>query len=58
MGGELFSQDMPVSWEELLFETERRLKGKNAKLEAKWIIGEVSGVTQQNDYKEQAKPIQ
>jgi release factor glutamine methyltransferase len=58
MGGELFSQDMPVSWEELLFETERRLKGKNAKLEAKWMIGEVSGVTQPNDYKEQAKPIQ
>ena len=58
MGGELFSQDMPVSWEELLFETERRLKGKNAKLEAKWMIGEVSGVTQPNDYEEQAKPIQ
>ena len=58
MGGELFSQDMPVSWEELLFETERRLKGKNAELEAKWMIEEVSGATQPNDYKEQAKPIQ
>ena len=58
MGRELFSQDMPVSWEELLFETERRLKGKNAELEAKWMIEEVSGATQPNDYKEQAKPIQ
>ena len=58
MDGELFSQDASVSWEELLSETTRRLEGDNAELEAKWMIEEVSGVTNLHDYQEQAKPIQ
>mgnify|MGYP001438537039 FL=1 len=58
MGKELFSQDALVSWEELLLETGRILEGDNAELEAKWMIEEVSGITQLCDYKEQAKPIQ
>ena len=58
MDRELFSQDASVSWEELLFETTRRLEGDNAELEAKWMIEEVSGVTNLHDYQEQAKPIQ
>ena len=58
MDRELFSQDASVSWEELLSETTRRLEGDNAELEAKWMIEEVSGVTNLHDYQEQAKPIQ
>ena len=58
MDGELFSQDASVSWEELLSETTRRLEGDNSALEAKWMIEEVSGVTNLHDYQEQAKPIQ
>jgi len=58
MDGELFSQDASVSWEELLSETTRRLEGDNAEFEAKWMIEEVSGVTNLHDYQEQAKPIQ
>ena len=58
MDGELFSQDASVSWEELLSETTRRLEVDNAELEAKWMIEEVSGVTNLHDYQEQAKPIQ
>jgi release factor glutamine methyltransferase len=58
MDRELFSQDASVSWEELLSETTRRLEGDNSALEAKWMIEEVSGVTNLHDYQEQAKPIQ
>ena len=58
MDRELFSQDASVSWEELLSETTRRLEVDNAELEAKWMIEEVSGVTNLHDYQEQAKPIQ
>ena len=58
MDRELFSQDASVSWEELLAETTRRLEVDNAELEAKWMIEEVSGVTNLHDYQEQAKPIQ
>tara|TARA_B100001778_G_scaffold127386_1_gene104808 strand:+ start:1736 stop:2626 length:891 start_codon:yes stop_codon:yes gene_type:complete len=58
MDRELFSQDASVSWEELLSETTRRLEVDNAELEAKWMIEEVSGVTNMHDYQEQAKPIQ
>ena len=58
MDRELFSQNASVSWEELLSETTRRLEGDNAELEAKWMIEEVSGVTNLHDYQEQAKPIQ
>ena len=58
MDRELFSPDASVSWEELLSETTRRLEGDNAELEAKWMIEEVSGVTNLHDYQEQAKPIQ
>ena len=58
MDRELFSQDASVSWEELLSETTRRLEGDNAEFEAKWMIEEVSGVTNLHDYQEQAKPIQ
>ncbi len=58
MGRELFSQDASVSWEELLLETGQILEGDNAELEAKWMIEEISGITQRHDYKEQAKPIQ
>ena len=57
MDRELFSQDASVSWEELLAETTRRLEVDNAELEAKWMIEEVSGVTNLHDYQEQAKPI-
>ena len=58
MDREFFSQDASVNWEELLFETGRILNGDNAELEAKWMIEEVSGVKDPDDYKEQAKPIQ
>jgi len=58
MDREFFSQDASVNWEELLFETGRILNGDNAELEAKWMIEEVSGVKDSDDYKEQAKPIQ
>ena len=58
MDREFFSQDASVNWEELLFETGRTLNGDNAELEAKWMIEEVSGVKDSDDYKEQAKPIQ
>ena len=58
MDRELFCQDTPVSWGELLFETGQMLKGDNAELEAKWMIEEVSGLKHSDDYKEQAKPIQ
>ena len=58
MDRELFSQDASVSWEELLSATTRRLEVDNAELEAKWMIEEVSGVTNLHDYQEQAKPIQ
>ena len=58
MDREVFSQDAPVSWKELLAETARLLKGDNSELEAKWMIGEVSGLEYPEDYQEQAKPIQ
>lgn len=58
MDREFFSQDASVNWEELLSETGRILNGDNAELEAKWMIEEVSGVKDSDDYKEQAKPIQ
>ena len=58
MDREFFSQDASVNWEELLFETGRILNGDNAELEARWMIEEVSGVKDSDDYKEQAKPIQ
>ena len=58
MDREFFSQDASVNWEELLFETGRILNGDNTELEAKWMIEEVSGVKDSDDYKEQAKPIQ
>ena len=58
MDREVFSQDAPVSWKELLAETGRLLKGDNSELEAKWMIEEVSGVEYPEGYKEQAKPIQ
>ena len=56
MDREVFSQDAPVSWKELLAETARLLKGDNSELEAKWMIEEVSGLEYAEDYQEQAKP--
>ena len=54
MDREFFSLDASVNWEELLFETGRILNGDNAELEARWMIEEVSGVKDSDDYKEQA----
>ena len=47
-----------VSWKELLPETVSKLEGDNAEIEAKWMIEEVSGITEESDYREKAKPAQ
>ena len=58
VGTELSSKGASVSWKELLPETVSKLEGDNAELEAKWMIEEVSGITEQSDYREKAKPAQ